>query len=55
MNINIRHIAEQDKPQILEMMRVFYASDAVFTSGSEEIFNADVDNCIRGIEYSHHL
>ena len=51
MNINIRHIAEQDKPQIIEMMRVFYASDAVFTSGSEEIFNADVDNCISDNPY----
>ena len=51
MNINIRHIAEQDKPQILEMMRVFYASDAVFTNGSEEIFNADIDNCIGNSPY----
>lgn len=51
MNINIRHIAERDKPQILEMMRVFYASAAVFTNGSEEIFNADVDNCISDNPY----
>lgn len=28
------------------MMRVFYASPAVITDGSEEIFNNDVDACI---------
>ena len=51
MKTNIRYIIEQDRPQILEMMRVFYASDAVFTSGSEEIFNADIDNCISDNPY----
>ena len=51
MKTNIRYIREQDRPQILEMMRVFYASDAVFTSGSEKIFNADVDNCISDNPY----
>ena len=51
MKSKIRHIEEQDRPQILEMMRVFYASDAVFTNGSEEIFNADIDNCISDNPY----
>jgi len=35
---------EQDRRQILEMMRIFYASEAVFTNGSEDIFNTDIDN-----------
>ena len=35
----------QDKPCVLEMMRFFYASSAVLTGGSEEIFNSDIDNC----------
>ena len=51
MKSKIRHIEEQDRSQILEMMRVFYASDAVFTNGSEEIFNSDIDNCISDNPY----
>ncbi len=40
-----------DKPEIIEMMRVFYASDAVSTNGSEEIFSNDVDACISESPY----
>lgn len=46
MKSNIRQIEEKDRQQILEMMRVFYASEAVFSNGSEEIFNTDITNCI---------
>lgn len=46
MESAIRPIEEKDRRPILEMMRVFYASEAVFTGGSEEIFNADITNCI---------
>ena len=42
---------EQDRHQILEMMRIFYASEAVFTNGSEDIFNTDIDNCINDNPY----
>lgn len=51
MKTNIRYIEEKDRQQILEMMRTFYASEAVFTNGSEEIFHADIDNCIRDNPY----
>lgn len=51
MNIRIRRIEEGDRRQILEMMRAFYASEAVFTNGSEEIFNTDIDNCINENPY----
>lgn len=51
MNIDIRKIQNKDKSKILEMMRGFYSSDAVFTDGSEEIFNADIDNCIADNPY----
>ncbi len=51
MNSRIRYMEEQDRPQILEMMRIFYASDAVSTNGSEEIYNADIDNCINENPY----
>lgn len=35
-----------DISDVLEMMRVFYASEAVSTNGSEEIFRADVEQCL---------
>ena len=37
---------EKDRQEILEMMRVFYASEAVLSNGSEEIFHADITNCV---------
>lgn len=37
---------EKDRQAVVEMMRTFYSSDAVFTNGSEDIFNADVTNCV---------
>ena len=49
--MNIRIMTAEDKPEITEMMRVFYASPAVFTNGSEEIFSLDVDECVSGSPY----
>ena len=46
MESRIRYMEEKDRLQILEMMRTFYASDAVYTNGSEEIFNRDIDHCL---------
>ena len=36
---------------VLDMMRVFYASPAVLSNGSEEIFRADVENCVNDSPY----
>lgn len=46
MQTTIRYMEQKDKTQVMDMMRVFYASPAVLSNGSEEIFEADVDNCI---------
>lgn len=46
MSSMIRRMTKQDKSCVIEMMRVFYASEAVWTNGSEEIFEADVEHCI---------
>lgn len=46
MDINIRYMENKDRREILEMMRIFYSTDAVSSNGSEEIFNADINNCI---------
>lgn len=47
----IRCMEEKDRSQVIEMMRVFYASPAVLSNGSEEIFQADVDSCIGDCQY----
>lgn len=51
MNSTIRVMTKNDKPKVLEMMRTFYASPAVFTNGSEEIFSTDIENCIHDNPY----
>lgn len=47
----IRTMEEKDRGEVIEMMRVFYTSPAVFSNGSEEIFEADFDNCIGNSPY----
>lgn len=51
MHSTIRGMNEKDKSHVLEMMRVFYASPAVLSNGSEEIFEADIDTCVSGSPY----
>ncbi|MBQ7325140.1 MAG: GNAT family N-acetyltransferase [Clostridia bacterium] len=46
MDSMIRAMKEADKDCVIEMMRGFYASPAVWSNGSEEIFQTDVENCI---------
>ena len=50
-NHTVRPMQAADKPQVLAMMRTFYTSPAVFTNGSEEIFAADIDNCVGSNPY----
>ena len=52
MKIVIRKMTEADRPKIMEMMRVFYASEAVLTNGSDEIFSADIDECVGESPYA---
>ena len=47
----IRIMQKKDREAVLDMMRVFYASPAVLSNGSEEIFCADIDNCIGDSPY----
>ena len=47
----IRNITPEDKSCVLEMMRVFYASPAVFSNGSDEIFLNDIEICINNSQY----
>ena len=51
MQSMIRNIQERDREEVLCMMRTFYASDAVWSNGSDEIFAADVDACLSDSPY----
>ena len=51
MKNRIRAMTEADREAVLEMMRVFYASPAVLSNGSEEIFRSDVDACVGDSPY----
>ena len=47
----IRAMEERDRACVVGMMREFYSSPAVWSNGSEEIFQADVDCCIGDSPY----
>ena len=51
MEYIIRKMIPSDKGRVLDMMKVFYASPAVITNGSDEIFNADIDACVSDSPY----
>ena len=51
METVIRVMTKEDKDTVMEMMRVFYASPAVLSNGSEEIFAADIENCVNDSPY----
>lgn len=42
---------KEDKDEVYKMMEVFYASDAVYTNGSKDIFISDITNCINDNPY----
>ena len=44
MSTTIRAMVKEDKNCVLDMMRIFYTSPAVWSNGSEEIYNSDIDN-----------
>lgn len=49
--IRIERMKADHRETVLHMMRTFYASPAVHTNGSEEIFCADLDHCLHGSPY----
>ncbi len=51
MEFLIRKMDANDKNEILSMMREFYSSDAVYTNGSDTIFESDFLNCINDNPY----
>ena len=51
VSYTIKAMTIKDKASVIEMMRTFYASPAVLSNGSEEIFCNDIENCVRVAEY----
>ena len=51
MQAIIREMKDSDREAVVEMMRGFYASPAVSTNGSEEIFEADFAACVGNSPY----
>ena len=51
MTMKIEPMTAQNSGDVLAMMRVFYASPAVSTNGSEEIFRADIEHCLSDDPY----
>lgn len=51
MEYKIRKMILSDKKEVLFMMKNFYASDAVYTNGSDEIFENDFENCVNENPY----
>ena len=50
-NFEIRKITESDKKIVVDMMRKFYSSPALITSGSEKIFANNVESCLKNSPY----
>ena len=51
MEFTIRKIIYADKNIVVNMMRQFYNSSAVITNGSEEIYSANVESCLKDSPY----
>lgn len=51
MQINIEKMRAEHKKEVIDMMAIFYASEAVHTNGSAEIFEADFENYIGNSPY----
>ncbi len=49
--ITINNLTKEHADAVINMMRVFYASPAVSTNGSEEIFRRDVEQCLSDSPY----
>lgn len=49
--ISILNMSELHRGEVINMMRDFYSSPAVYTNGSEEIFQRDVENCVNNNPY----
>lgn len=52
MSVSIRKMTEADRESVVNMMRTFYHSPAVWTNGSEDIYHNDVTACVTNNPYA---
>ena len=52
MSVSIRKMTEADRGSVVNMMRTFYHSPAVWTNGSEDIYHNDVTACVTNNPYA---
>ena len=45
-NVIIRNMKEEDSAEVLEMMKVFYASPALLSDPSEDVMKRDIADCL---------
>ena len=45
-NVVIRNMKEEDSAEVLEMMKVFYASPALLSDPSEDVMKRDIADCL---------
>lgn len=50
-NVLIRSMQEKDREEVLNMMQVFYASDAVINKANNEILQQDISDCVGDCPY----
>lgn len=50
-NVLIRSMQEKDREEVLAMMQVFYASDAVINKANDEILQKDISDCVGDCPY----
>ena len=51
--VQFRPMTAADAPAVMDMMRVFFASPAVLSDGSDEIFRRDIETCVSGDDAAH--
>lgn len=48
---SIRPMAREDLEEVLEMMKVFYASPAILHKAPEEVLRRDIEDCVGDMPY----
>lgn len=49
--ISIRTMKKEDTDQVLDMMKVFYASPAVLEKAPEEVLRRDIEDCVSDLPF----
>ena len=49
--LKIRNLEVRDREEVFKMMRVFYDSEAVLHTASDEILYKDIDDCLSALPF----